>query len=171
VDQIRDIYSGKTTKWKDLKISGLGDIMAYQRPENSGSQTALQKLMGDVPLMKAPEAVVAWDMGDIIDTIEYRNLPNAIGYTFRFFCSELTDNDVKMLSVNGVAPTIGNIRSGDYPITSTLYAVTRKGDDNPNTAAFLEWIQSSQGMELVEKSGYVPWYEPEIDLGTFDDPA
>ena len=171
LDQIRDIYSGRITDWDTLGVSGLGDIMAYQRPENSGSQTALQKLMGDIPLMEAPEGVVAWDMGDIIDTIEYRNLPNAIGYTFRFFCTELTDNDVKMLSINGVAPTVENIRSGAYPITSTLYAVTRKGDDNPNTASFLEWIQSDQGMELVEKSGYVPWHEPEIDLGTFDDPA
>jgi len=171
VDQIRDIYSGKTTAWDALGISGLGGIMAYQRPENSGSQTALQKLMGDVPLMKAPEGVVAWDMGDIIETIEYRNLPNAIGYTFRFFCSELVNNDVKMLSVNGVAPTVENIRNGTYPITSTLYAVTRKGDENPNTAAFLEWIQSPQGMELVEKSGYVPWYEPAFDLGAFGDPA
>lgn len=171
LDQIRSIYSGLVTDWSALGVPGLGDIMAYQRPENSGSQTALQKLMGDIPLMQAPEGVVAWDMGDIIDTIEYRNLPNAIGYTFRFFCTELTDNDVKMLSIDGIAPTVENIRSGAYPITSTLYAVTRKGDDNPNTESFLKWIQSDQGMELVEKSGYVPWYEPEIDLGTFDDPA
>lgn len=158
VEQIQDIYSGKLTEWSDLGVEDLGGIIAYQRPKNSGSQTALEKLMGDIPLMEAPQEVVAWDMGDILDTVEYRNLPNAIGYTFRFYCTEMVGSDVKLLSIDGVAPTAENIRNDSYPITSTLYAVTRKGDTNPNTVALLKWIQTAQAMELVEKSGYIPWY-------------
>lgn len=115
--------------------------------------------MGDTPLMEAPQGVVAWDMGDIVDTVEYRNLPNAIGYSFRFFCTEMMGSDVKLLAVDGVQPTEANIRNGSYPITSTLYAIRLKGNDNPNVVALLDWIQSPQGMELVEKSGYTPWEE------------
>ena len=159
VDQIRDIYSGKITDWSQLGVEGLGPIVAYQRPENSGSQTALQALMGDTPLMEPLEGVVAWDMGDIVETIEYRNTANAIGYSFRFFCTDMMESDVKLLAVDGVEPTEPNIRNGSYPITSTLYAISLRGSDNPNVASLLDWIQSPQGMELVEKSGYTPWEE------------
>ena len=159
VEQIRGVYSGAITDWSQLGVEGVGPIVAYQRPKNSGSQTALEALMGDTPLMEAPQGVVAWDMGDIVDTVEYRNLPNAIGYSFRFFCTEMMGSDVKLLAVDGVQPTEANIRNGSYPITSTLYAIRLKGNDNPNVVALLDWIQSPQGMELVEKSGYTPWEE------------
>lgn len=157
VDQIKGVYSGAITDWSQLGVEGVGPIVAYQRPKNSGSQTALEALMGDTPLMEAPKGVVAWDMGDIVDTVEYRNLPNAIGYSFRFFCTDMMGSDVKLLAVNGIEPTEANIRNGSYPITSTLYAIRLKGNDNPNVVALLDWIQSPQGMELVEKSGYTPW--------------
>lgn len=159
IEQIQQVYSGKITDWSSLGIEGLNDIVAYQRPKDSGSQTALEKLMGDIPLMTPPQKLVMDFMAEILETIEYRNLPNAIGYTFRFFCTEMVGSDVKLLSVNGIAPTAENIRNNSYPITSTLYAITRKGDPNPNTRAVLEWIQSPQGMELIEKSGYIPWIE------------
>lgn len=159
IDQIQQVYSGKITEWGALGVEGLGDIVAYQRPKDSGSQTALEKLMGDIPLMTPPQKLVMDFMAEILETIEYRNLPNALGYTFRFFCTEMVGSDVKLLSINGIAPTPENIRNDSYPITSTLYAITRKGDPNPNTRAVLEWIQSPQGMELIEKSGYIPWIE------------
>ena len=59
------------------------------------------------------------------------------------------------LSVDGVAPTVENIRSGEYPLITQLYAVTRKGEENPNVALFLDWVTSDAGMELIEKTGYV----------------
>ena len=157
IEQIQQIYAGNITAWDQLGLEGLGDIIAYQRPKNSGSQTALEALMGDIPLMDAPSERTLTLMDEIVENIEYLNLPNAIGYTFRFFCTEMMDSEVKLLSVNGVYPREENIRNGTYPITSTLYAVSRKGDDNPNLIALLEWIQSPQGMELVEKTGYTPW--------------
>ena len=157
VDQIKGVYSGQITDWSQLGVQGIGPIVAYQRPKNSGSQTALKALMGDTPLMEAPKGVVAWDMGDILDTVEYRNLPNAIGYSFRFFCTDMMGSEVKLLAVDGVEPTEANIRNGSYPITSTVYAIRLKGNDNPNVVALLDWIKSPQGMELVEKSGYTPW--------------
>jgi phosphate transport system substrate-binding protein len=157
LDDVRRIYSGEITSWDQLGVEGLGDIIAYQRPVNSGSQTTLEALMEGYPLMEAPEAYVAWDMGAILDRVEYRNYPNAIGYSFRFYVTGLTQADVKLLALDGVTPCIENITSGAYPQTTVLYAVTRKGDPNPNLKAFLEWVQSEQAAALIEKSGYVPW--------------
>lgn len=155
VEEIQRIYSGELTRWEDVGVSDLGDIIAYQRPENSGSQTALEKLMGDIPIMTPPSEYVSTGMEDILNAIEYRNLPNAIGYSFRFFCTEMIGSDVKLLSIDGCAPTEENIRSGAYPVTSTLYMVTRRGEENPNVQLLLDWVLSDQGRELIEKSGYV----------------
>ena len=156
LNEIRWIYAGLIKDWSEVGVDGLGAIIPYQRPKNSGSQTALEALMGDMPLMEAPQEIVAWDMGDILETVEYRNLPNALGYSFRFFCTEMMQSDVKLLAVDGVAPTVENIRNESYPLTSTLYAIRLKSNtENPNVNALWEWLQGDQAAELVEKSGYV----------------
>ncbi|MBQ4452780.1 MAG: WG repeat-containing protein [Clostridia bacterium] len=155
VEQIRGVYSGQITSWEELGVENMGEIIAYQRPKNSGSQTALEALMGDTPLMEAPQNLVSDGMDDILETIEYRNFPNAIGYTFRFFCAHMVGSQVKLLAIDGVEATVENIANGTYPIITPLYAVTRKGEKNPNVALLLSFITGPEGQELLEKSGYV----------------
>ena len=156
LNEIRWIYNGLITDWSEVGVEGLGRIIPYQRPKNSGSQTALEALMDGMELMEAPREVVAWDMGDILETVEYRNLPNALGYSFRFFCTEMMKSEVKLLAIDGIEPTVENIRNGSYPLTSTLYAIRLKSNaENPNVNALWDWLQTDQAAELVEKSGYV----------------
>ncbi|MFJ7935117.1 PstS family phosphate ABC transporter substrate-binding protein [Sporosarcina sp. NPDC096371] len=155
VDEIKGIYAGNITNWQAVEGKNK-DIRAFQRPEDSGSQTALQHFMGDVPIMDPPVEDVASLMGTIIDQVsDYKNYSNAIGYTFRYYSTEMTKNNrIRLLAVDGVEPTKETIRSGEYPITNELYAVTA-GSDNPHVEAFIDWILSDQGQEIVEKTGYV----------------
>ena len=157
VPQVRQVYSGEITQWDQLGVQGIGEIVAYQRPEGSGSQTTMKRIMGDIPLMKAPGERIEDSMSSIVETIalNYRNLPNAIGYSFRFYCTEMMDTDVKLLSIDGVAPTIENIRDGSYPFATTGYAVTRRGETNPHVRELLAWLTSAQGQSLIERCGYV----------------
>ena len=130
---------------------------AFQRDEDSGSQSALIRLMGGVPLAEPPmEDVVDGMAGIISRTADYKNYKNAIGYSFRFYSTEMIKNGrIKLLSVDGVPPTLENIENGTYPLTSEFYAVTRS-DASENTKKMLSWITSPQGMSLVEKTGYIP---------------
>ena len=158
LEQLRGIYSGSITRWNELGAPGLGEILAYQRSEGSGSQTALERfVMGDTPLMPAETENVLDSMGGIVELVSsYKNHRNAIGYSFRFYCTGLMrDFDVKLLAVNGVAPTVENIENGSYPLASSFYAVTR-ADADENTLALLAWICGEQGQALVEKTGYTP---------------
>lgn len=157
LDEIRDIYSGKTKKWSEVGVSGLGKIRAFQREEGSGSQTALIKLMGDVPLSEAPKEDVISGMGGIIKkTADYKNYKNAIGYSFRFYATEMVRNtSIKLLSVNGAYPSEENIRNGSYPVSSYFYAVTRK-DASESTKKLLSWLETPEAKELIEKTGYTP---------------
>lgn len=158
LEQIRGIYSGRITRWDELGAPGLGEILAYQRSEGSGSQTALERfVMGDTPLMPAEKETVMTGMLDIVEqTSSYKNHRNAIGYSFRFYVTGLMRGfDVKLLEINGVAPTVENIENETYPLASCFYAVTRS-DADENTLRLLDWILSPQGQVLVEKSGYTP---------------
>lgn len=154
-DQVRAIYSGKITSWKEL---GGKDqkIVAFQRPRNSGSQTMMEYFMGDVPLAepKSYEMISAMD-GVIKQVAEYANEDGAMGYTFRYFLEGLSqEKGVKMVSVDGVYPSVENIKNGSYPLTTELCLLTLKDNPNPNVQKMIDFILSEQGQEIVEKTGY-----------------
>ena len=155
-ERIRDIYSGKVRNWKYLGGQDL-EIIAFQRPENSGSQTIMHRFMGDVKMEAPLQDRYVGGMGGVVERAsEYRNAPSAIGYSFRFFLNGLGKQPrIKTLAVDDILPTPEAIQSGEYPHVVHLYAVTIKDNPNPNIAPFLEWMRGEQGQELVEKIGYV----------------
>lgn len=153
-EQIQGIYSGQITNWQE--IGGRNEsIRAFQRPENSGSQTMLQKIMEDKELMTPPKEDVVAGMGGIISqTANYRNYRNAIGYSFLFFATEMIKNgEIQLLEIDGAYPNRDTIRSGEYPMAAEFYAVTA-GTDNPNVPLLIDWILSPQGQQIIEKTGY-----------------
>jgi phosphate transport system substrate-binding protein len=56
--------------------------------------------------------------------------------------------------VNGVAPTVENIAKGTYIFTEDIYAATA-GSKNRHVQELIDWILSTQGQALIEKTGYV----------------
>lgn len=156
VSEIQSIYSGKIKSW--LELGGKNErIIAFQRPENSGSQTLLEKIMGDTPIMESLKEDVPEGMGGIIEQVaDYRNYDNSIGFSFRFFATGMRDHaNIKLLAIDGVEPTPENIASGKYPFTANLYAITLKNNTKPTIGPFLEWMQGAQGQEIIEKIGYI----------------
>jgi phosphate transport system substrate-binding protein len=155
-EQIQKIYSKKITNWKD--VGGKNEsIRAFQRPENSGSQTMLQKLMEGKELMTPPKEDVVQSMGGIIEqTASYRNYSNAIGYSFLFFATEMVKDDkIRLLKVDGIYPDRNAIKNKKYPLSADFYAIT-VGKRSPNVERLIEWILSPQGQYIVEKTGYTP---------------
>jgi phosphate transport system substrate-binding protein len=158
IKNIQDIYSGKVKNWKELNGANQ-KIRAFQRPENSGSQTMLKKAMGNIPVMEPRRENVSSGMGDIINQVAvYRNFSNAIGYSFLFYSTEMVKNDeIKLLSLEGIYPSRETIQDGSYPFSDSFYAIYNDTDDkNRNIESFIEWMLSSQGQELISKTGYIP---------------
>lgn len=155
-EQVQAIYSGEITNWSELGGKNK-EIAAYQRNEGSGSQSMLKRFMGEKEIMEAPTEMVNGLMSGIVEQVsDYRSKSNSIGFSFRYYLEGIIQNpDIKILSIDGVAPTVENIRSGAYPITAKLYAVTWEGNDNENVDILLDWVLSEEGQELIEKTGYV----------------
>ncbi len=155
-DQIKGIYSGKITNWKEVCSAVDEKIIAFQRNEGSGSQTTLQKLMGDTPIMAPLKEDRVGGMGEIInDTANYRNYNAAIGFSFRYYATDLLENkQVKLLSIDGVQPTVQHIRNRSYPFVATAYMVTARPRSD-NVRKIVEFMCSPTGQDLVEKTGYI----------------
>ena len=160
IEDIKSIYSGKVKNWKFLGGENKR-IKAYQRPDNSGSQTALMNIMGNTPIMKPRREDRATGMGEIINEVaSYRNFSNAIGYSFLHFSTGMVQNEqIKLLSINDIYPSKETIQNDEYPFCDTFYAIyADKDDNNVNIQPFIDWILSEQGQEIIEKTGYVPIY-------------
>lgn len=157
LEEIQKIYSGEITDWSELGFKGYGEIKAFQRDEGSGSQSTLEKVMEGKELITPPKEDVIDAMGGIIEqTTDYKNFKNAIGYSFRFYATEMvSNNQIKMLCINGAYPNLENIENSTYPLTSYFYAVTRS-DADENTLKLLEWIKGKQGQKIIEMTGYTP---------------
>jgi phosphate transport system substrate-binding protein len=157
-EQIRGIYSGKITNWKDVG-GGDKEIIAYQRPENSGSQTGMLDLViGADEIMTPPLEKVIAEMGQLIDAVAvYTNEADAIGYSYYYFVTDMWENEkVKLLTVDGVYPDKKTISDGSYPIHTAYYAVMRSDEpEDSNAGKLLDWILSDQGQQIAEEAGYV----------------
>ena len=154
-EQIRKIYSGEITNWAEVGGKDQ-EIRAFQRPENSGSQSMMQYFMGDVPLKEPKTYEYVGSMGGVVKEVaQYANEAGAIGYSFRYFVEDLSqENDVRVISVDGVRPTLENIKNGSYPLAADLCLITRKDDPNPNVQKMIDFMLSDAGQEIVEKTGY-----------------
>ena len=158
-EQLRGIYNGTITNWAEVGGENL-DIVAFQRDEEAGSQTAMENLvmMGE-PMAEAPRELVRGEMGDLVEAVAaFEDSPAAIGYAM-YYCAhnmEMADG-LKILAVDGVAPDAESIRNGAYPFLSSYYAVTDAGRAaNDPAKLFYDWILSADGQRLIEYEGYVP---------------
>ena len=165
-EQVRDIYSGKITNWKDV---GGEDkpIVAYQRPINSGSQTGMLDLvMKDTPLMTPPSE--SWrmsDMNNIVDAVSsYENTNDAIGYSYYYYATTMYQDidkniadGIKLLSIDGVKPGETTIQSSEYPFHTAYYIVIDKAatEDSP-ARKLMDAMLSQRGQTVARNAQYVP---------------
>ena len=157
-DQIRDIYSGKITNWKEVGGANQ-EIVPFQRNSGAGSQALMEKLvMGDTSMMEAPDALVSTDMGELMTAVRsYDNSANAIGYSVYYYANDMRMAEgLKIISVDGVEPSDESIRSGAYPHTNAYFCAIASAQPADSPARILyDWMVSEDGQALVAAEGYV----------------
>lgn len=156
VEQIRGIYSGKITNWS--QVGGENEeIVPYQRAENSGSQSMLIRFMGDTPIIEPDTETYVGGMGEIIEEVaDYKSRSSSIGFSFRYYVEGMIKNpDIKLIAIDGVAPTVENIQNQSYPIVAPVYAVTYQGNPKGSVDQLVQWMLSEEGQYIIEETGYV----------------
>jgi phosphate transport system substrate-binding protein len=156
LDQIKDIYLGKITKWTQItgaNVPGTNNqIVIIGRDSASGTRTYFDETV----LSKATPVKTMLEKnsnGAVLQTIA--QTPGSIGYVSIGFVSK----DVKALPIwynaqKFVAPTIDNVKSKTYPVSRDLYVITN-GQPTGLTGDFIKYILSPEGQKIVSDEGYV----------------
>ncbi|MCL2672344.1 MAG: substrate-binding domain-containing protein [Clostridiales bacterium] len=156
--QIRDIYSGKVTNWKEVGGADI-PIEAFQRPPQSGSQTMMEKLvMGELPMADTPTEFIIAGMEQLIDEIAaaYVNAGNAIGYSVYYYAKNMYAlPGLKFIAVDGAEPNEKSIGSRSYPHINEFFGVLPK-EPTRNAKYLLDWLLTEDGQRFVASCGYVP---------------
>ena len=149
IEQVRDIYMGKITNWKEV---GGPDkkIVMISRDTNSGTYETFEgKVMNKEKIAESAEYVGS--NGAVRARVQ--STPAAIGYAGLGF----VDKTVKALSINGVYPSKKTVISGKYPIARPLYMVTNSYPKmGSHVYQFVTIYLSPKGQEMVERIGFVP---------------
>lgn len=156
--QIVDIYTGKIKKWNEVGGAD-ADIIAYQRATDSGSQALMQKLvMGKTAMADAPSVLKPAEMGELVnDVAQYDNTDNALGYSVYYYVKNMYQvGGIKLLGVDGIAPTADTIATGQYPYCNAFYAAIREDEPADSPAHKLyDWLTGAEGDKAIADAGYV----------------
>lgn len=145
--QVRDIFSGSVTNWKDVGGSD-AVIHLFTRDEASGTREVFwEKLLNKGPIATAANVVAS--NGAMKTAIAQDK--DAIGYAGIGH----VDQTVKAIVLDGVVPSQDNAKNGSYPVVRKLYMNTR-GEPTKLVKTFIDYILSPEGLETSKKHGYIP---------------
>ena len=148
--QVRDIYNGGINNWKQLGGRDQNLISVISTPRGMGGiGEALEKyvLQGKRPQQQKNSTMQSSSVAIWEQLVE--EMPE--GFASTGFGSARKRN-VKMLKVNGVAPTRENIISGKYPLRRPLFIVLKK-TARPEVRRFVDFVVSDKGQRLISSYG------------------
>lgn len=146
LDQIRSIFSGNISNWRQL---GWVDrrIDVVSREEGSGTRGAFEDL-----IMKGREihdATMVQDSNGSVKEVVATD-PYAIGY----ISMGLVDDKVTPVAIDGIIPSIENIKSEKYKIVRPFLYLGNGELDN-KTRRFVDYVLSPDGQHILKNEGLV----------------
>jgi len=158
--QLNDIYSGNITNWRQVGGDDV-EITAFQRNEEAGSQIVMQKLVMDWQTMANPPMQsfsAGFDEEEFFSAIKgFDGSAGAIGYTMLYSAEKMKMAEgLKIISVDGVAPSNDTIISGEYPLLNPYYvAIDATEPEDGAIRIMFNWLLSRVGQDLINEEGYV----------------
>jgi len=150
IDQLKAIYQGQITNWKELGGPDL-KITVISRDTSSGTYEVWESIVMRKERVH-PGALLQASNGAVAQAVSKNK--NAIGYIGIGYLNE----NVKPLTVNGVEGTPQTTLNGKYPISRPLYMFTR-GWPTGDTLNFINYVlHPEKGQKLVGEAGFVPLY-------------
>jgi phosphate transport system substrate-binding protein len=145
--QIQDIFSGKVKNWKDVGGKDQA-IVVINRPQSSGTRAVfLKTIMGSVPL--DTNTLVEDATGTVVQKVKQTD--GAVSYAA--FSGTHNQTGITEVSIDGVAATEANVKTGKYPFWSYEHIFTN-GEPSKAVADFIAYVVNSK--PLLTKTGYIP---------------
>lgn len=160
LDQLRAIYSGQITNWKELGGND-APIELYAR---KGKISGVGRTLRELVFNDYDREFIAKHVVDSTGPLERAipENPGGVGTTGISSARKLGAK-VKILKLNGKEPSYENIKSGEYLLYRPLYMVTHLQNSNPHAKKFLDFVMGPEGKQVMRSVGTVP-YEDAIAL-------
>jgi phosphate transport system substrate-binding protein len=151
IQQLGDIFSGKITNWK--KVGGDdAKIQLYGRESSSGTFEFFKEHV--VKTDFAPTCQTLPGTAAIVNAVKKDKY--SIGYGGAAYAEGVKDCKVKKdAKSKGILPTEATIKNKTYPISRYLYMYL-KSKPTGETKAFIDWILSPEGQNIIATVGYFP---------------
>lgn len=148
LEQIRKIYTGTYTNWK--QVGGMNrPIVLLQREPTSGTQDMFHDvIMKNRPISK--RALTGLSIRGVRSCVSH--MPDAIGFVGHAF----VDRSIKALLVNGADQSAQHIKDGTYPLRRKLYMYTN-GQPVAVLKQFVEYSKTHQGQSALSENGFIPY--------------
>lgn len=167
MNQLRDIFSGKYTNWKQLGGNDMR-IVLYGRENSSGTyeyfkQRILGRDVNDNPIDFSTSTQVLQGTAALGEAVARDK--KGIGYGgVGYF---VLRNDLKVIhikadkNIRAISPVMDNsvnykmIWDGEYPLSRYLYCYTN-GKPSGEVKDFINFVLSEEGQQVVEDMEYIP---------------
>lgn len=152
--QIHDIYYGRIKNWKDLGGPDKEiNLYAIASPLD-GIEYSLRELV----FRNGDQRVAAPRLYINTTKLEEGITLDPAGLGLSTMAGTYSNKGVKMLSVEGVAPTTATVGDGSYPLYITLYLAERT--DSPKQAAierFLAFLETPGAKDILRRHQLIPY--------------
>lgn len=150
IEQIKDIYTGKITNWKEIDGGKDSEIIVASREDGSGTRDAFQEIIGYTSEELTGNSMIANGNGGLKELVVGNE--NAIA----FVSFEYLDDSVNVVNVEGVEAKAELVKSGEYKISRPFLLVNRGDGLTENGQKLIDFILSEEGQQIVIDNKLIP---------------
>jgi len=148
-DQLKGIYSGQITNWKDVGGPDLG-IVVVSRPTSSGTRATFQKyVLGTVETISGPADLSTDSTGTVVKNVQ--QTAGAIGYAAS---GPAKQSGLTVLQIDKVASSAANVEKNSYKFWNIEHMYT-KGKAKPLAQALIDYMTSADGKSAAQSLDFI----------------
>jgi len=149
-EQAVAIYSGKITWWDELGGDHFRVYPVGREPGDSSRRIIEAKLTGFRGMERGGMVKTAFTAPEVVEIIKGHK--NTIGY---MPLAAAYKSGLKVLKLNGVEPTVDNVKNGTYPLVVPL-GIVHRGELSPSGKAFVDFLFGADAQAVITEYGSLP---------------
>ena len=147
-EQVRDVYTGKYTNWKQLGGADM-PIVVISRDTSSGTYDTFENFVMKEEKMASNVELVSTNPQMFARVESTRGAIGYVGFGF-------VKTGVKAVTLDGIKPSVQTILNGQYPVSRPLFMFT---NGYPKVGSmiykFVTFYLTEEGQEVIEDKGFV----------------